>query len=169
MKMKRWMPFVMIGGMILVMASLMGMLSFMLGETNPLTMMNPSGENGISGMWRVMAISFLGLLLMSGLMFFLFRWMTGSKGSMSLMMGVREIDDFQWEQSNITKLTLNVPDVSCAHCKMKIEQEIGSLPGVDSVFVDVDTKLIEINLITPPTKTEIESFLSEIGYPPTIQ
>ena len=39
--MKRWMPFVMIGVMLLVMVGFMGMFSLMLGEINPLAMMLP--------------------------------------------------------------------------------------------------------------------------------
>jgi hypothetical protein len=35
-------------------------------------------------MWRVMVIPFLGLVIMIGLMFFFFRWMTGSMGLMSI-------------------------------------------------------------------------------------
>lgn len=166
MKMNRWMPFVMIGVMILVMFAVMAVFSWMFGEMNPLAMMLPG--NGIfgSGMWSVMLIPFLGLLVMFALMFFFFRWMTGSKGLMSMMIGGRLESQNQSAENNLATLTFSVPALNCTHCKMKIEQEVGSLPGVASVNGDVDTRQAVIKLISPPTKKEIETLLTDIGYPP---
>jgi copper chaperone CopZ len=48
---------------------------------------------------------------------------------------------------------------------MEIEQEVGSLPGIASVNVDVGTKRAVIKLISPPTKMEIETLMTDIGYP----
>ena len=63
-------------------------------------------------------------------------------------------------------VTYNIPRVSCGHCKMNIEREVGKLPGVTSVTVDVDAKMAIIKYDSPATKTEIETLLIEIGYPP---
>jgi len=49
---------------------------------------------------------------------------------------------------------------------MTIEQELGSLHGIVSVEVDVDTKRVAVKLISPPTKTGIEKVLMDIGCPP---
>jgi copper chaperone CopZ len=166
--MKPWMPFMMIGMMILVMVGLMGMFSLMFGEGYPMRMMLPSSQNGVSGMWRVMAIPFMGLLIMVGLMFFFFRWMTGMKGPMAMKVRGRDTLHHQDELNQLTMMTFRVPDVNCAHCKMKIEQELGNLPGVDSVSVDLEAKQAVLKLVSPPTRTEIESRLTEIGYPPEI-
>ena len=166
MKMNRWMPFVMIGAMMLVMFGVMVIFSWMFGEMNPLAMMLPGNVNFGSGMWNVMLIPFLGLLVMFALMFFFFRWMTGSKRLMSMTTGSRQDPQLQSAENNLATLTFSVPAVNCAHCKMKIEQEVGNLPGVASVNVDVDAKQAVIKLISSPTKTEIETLLTDIGYPP---
>ena len=49
---------------------------------------------------------------------------------------------------------------------MKIEDEVGALPGVTSVNVDIEAKQAVVKLVSTPTKTEIETLLTEIGYPP---
>ena len=162
MKMKRWMPIVMIGLMILVMLGVMAIFSLMLGETNPMELMLP----GSGSMWTFMLVPFVGLLVMIAVMFFGFRWMTGSKGPMAMMMGKKPTTHIQNEPDNLNTLTFHVPAVNCAHCKMKIEQEVGALSGVASVDVDVDARQAVIKLISAPTKTEIETLLTEIGYPP---
>ena len=167
--MKRRMPFVMIGLMFLVMVGMMGMFSLMLGETNPLAMMFPGSGDAGSGMWSAMLVPFLGFLVMLAVMFFAFRWMIGSKGLMSMMMGARQDKQVKSADNNLTTLTFNVPAVNCAHCKMKIEAEVGELPGVASVDVDVNTRQAVIELISPPTRTEIEGLLTDIGYPPESQ
>jgi copper chaperone len=165
MKKNRWMPFVMIGVMLLGMLGVMAMFSLMLGEINPTAMMYSSSGD----MWTFMLVPFLGLLVMVAVMFFGFRWMTGRKGLMSKMMGTRDTSQFAGEQKELNTMTFHVPDVNCAHCKMKIENEVGNLPGVTSVIVDVDARQAVVKLISPPTKTEIETLLTEIGYPPEIR
>ncbi len=69
----------------------------------------------------------------------------------------------------MTTLTYKIPTVSCGHCKMRIESEVGKLPGVASVNVDVDSKLATVKLDPPSTKVELEALLTEIGYPPESQ
>ncbi|MFC1943476.1 heavy-metal-associated domain-containing protein [Chloroflexota bacterium] len=63
-------------------------------------------------------------------------------------------------------LTYHIPTVNCDHCKMTIEREVGKLPGVASVNVDVDSKKAFIEFNSPTVKSEIEAMLAEIGYPP---
>jgi copper chaperone CopZ len=138
----------------------------MFAEKNPLAMMLPGNGNLGSEMWRVMLIPFLGLLVMVGLMFFFFRRMTGSMGLMTMMVGNRHEPQLQSAENDLTALTYSLPDVNCAHCKMKIEGEVSNLPGVASVNVDIEAKQAVIKLISPPTKAEIEALLSDIGYPP---
>ena len=58
----------------------------------------------------------------------------------------------------------NIPTVSCGHCKMNIEREVGKLSGV--VSVNVDSKKAIIKYHSHATKTEIETLLIDIGYPP---
>jgi copper chaperone CopZ len=41
-------------------------------------------------------------------------------------------------------LTLSVPGMTCGHCEAAVRQEVGGLPGVTSVEVDLDTKDVVI-------------------------
>jgi len=42
------------------------------------------------------------------------------------------------------EITYTVPGMSCGHCKSAVEQEVGSVAGVDSVDVDLETKLVVV-------------------------
>ena len=41
-------------------------------------------------------------------------------------------------------LTLSVPGMTCGHCEAAVSGEIGKLPGVIAVDVDLDTKLVTV-------------------------
>ena len=45
----------------------------------------------------------------------------------------------------MTTTTLNVPDISCGHCKSSIEGAVGELSGVDKVEVHIDAKTVELS------------------------
>lgn len=56
-----------------------------------------------------------------------------------------------------------VPDMTCAHCKTAVTQELTDVPGVERVAVDLDTKLVEItghDLNDPALRAAID----EAGY-----
>jgi copper chaperone len=59
-----------------------------------------------------------------------------------------------------THAVLNVPSVSCNHCKMAIEGAVGALAGVRSVAVDVDAKSVAVDV----TLETIEAAVQEEGY-----
>lgn len=42
-------------------------------------------------------------------------------------------------------IAYSVPGMSCAHCRAAITAEVAAVPGVDSVDVDLDTKLVRIS------------------------
>ena len=42
------------------------------------------------------------------------------------------------------QITYTVPGVSCEHCRSAITGEIGKLDGIDTVDVDLDTKLVTV-------------------------
>ena len=46
--------------------------------------------------------------------------------------------------TNGSTVTLSVPGMTCGHCKAAIETELGKVPGVASVTVDLDTKLVAV-------------------------
>ncbi len=37
-----------------------------------------------------------------------------------------------------------VPDMSCGHCERAVSTEVAGVPGVDSVVVDLETKLVTV-------------------------
>ncbi len=41
--------------------------------------------------------------------------------------------------------TLNVPDISCGHCKESIEGAVGALAGIDKVEVHIDARTVDVN------------------------
>ena len=42
-------------------------------------------------------------------------------------------------------VTYSVPGVHCGHCRAAIVEEVGALAGVDSVEVDLETKLVTVH------------------------
>jgi copper chaperone len=63
--------------------------------------------------------------------------------------------------------TFKVPNISCGHCVMTIEREVGELEGVVSVKAEVDSKKVTVEWNEPPASWDgIKSLLEEINYPP---
>ena len=44
----------------------------------------------------------------------------------------------------MTEITYTVPGMSCGHCEVAVESELREVPGVESVGVDLDTKLVTV-------------------------
>jgi copper chaperone len=44
----------------------------------------------------------------------------------------------------MSEITYTVPGIHCGHCKAAIEEEIGAVPGVARVLVDLETKLVVV-------------------------
>ena len=42
-------------------------------------------------------------------------------------------------------ITYSVPGMSCGHCRAAITTEVSAVPGVETVEVDLDTKLVAIS------------------------
>jgi copper ion binding protein len=64
-----------------------------------------------------------------------------------------------------THAVLNVPAVSCAHCKMAIEKAVGALDGVGAVDVDVAEKTVTVDFDADAvTLGSIETACAEEGY-----
>ena len=63
-------------------------------------------------------------------------------------------------------VTFTAPDISCAHCQQTIERELGAVPGVESVAVDIPTKQVKISYHPDQTsEVQIAARLDEEGYP----
>ena len=62
--------------------------------------------------------------------------------------------------------TFEVPNISCKHCTMTIQREVGELAGVQHVQADVDTRQVMVEWDAPATWEQIKALLVEINYPP---
>ncbi len=64
-----------------------------------------------------------------------------------------------------THVVLNVPTVSCNHCKMAIEKAVGAVAGVELVEVDVAEKTVTVDFDTDAVSLEsVEKSVSDEGY-----
>jgi copper chaperone len=60
---------------------------------------------------------------------------------------------------------LNVPSVSCNHCKMAIESAVGALSGVEQVDVDVSGKSVAVDFDAADVSLDdIEAAVQDEGY-----
>ena len=57
-----------------------------------------------------------------------------------------------------------VNDMDCKHCKMTIENKLGSLEGVTKVSVNLDEKTVGVD--GDVSRTIIEDAIIEAGYTP---
>ena len=65
----------------------------------------------------------------------------------------------------MTSLTLNVPDISCGHCKTSIEGAVAGLSGIDTVEVTIDARTVDISFDEAVvTRDAIVDAIEEVGY-----
>ena len=77
---------------------------------------------------------------------------------------LRSMDNYE-EIGTMDKTTLSVPNISCAHCVMTIQRELGEIEGVCKVEGDTGAKEITVQWKGPATVEKIKSTLKEINYP----
>lgn len=67
----------------------------------------------------------------------------------------------------MTTKTVNVPNISCGHCVMTIEREVGELPGVASVKAEQASRSVTIHWDPEATDwSSIAEHMREINYAP---
>lgn len=59
--------------------------------------------------------------------------------------------------------TYRVPGMTCEHCKAAVSEELGAVPGVESVAVDLDTKLVRVSG-TALQDAALRAAIDEAGY-----
>ena len=65
----------------------------------------------------------------------------------------------------MTSLTLNVPDISCGHCKTSIEGAVGGLDGVDTVEVTIDARTVDVSFDDASVdQAAIVDAIESVGY-----
>jgi copper chaperone len=63
------------------------------------------------------------------------------------------------------KQTFHIPNISCGHCTMAIENELKELDGINNVQGNVTDKTVTVEYKAPMTKEKILATLKEINYP----
>ena len=56
-----------------------------------------------------------------------------------------------------------VPEISCGHCKETIEKTL-DIPGISNVSIDIDTKLVSLNISQSVDMKTVATLLDEQGY-----
>lgn len=67
--------------------------------------------------------------------------------------------------STMVEKTVHIPSISCGHCIMTIQREVGELDGVKAVEGDPMTKKVTVKWDNPATWEKIDNTLKEAGYP----
>lgn len=62
-------------------------------------------------------------------------------------------------------LTYSVPGMHCGHCERAVREEVGSLAGVESVDVDLETKLVIVRGEALDDR-QLRAAIAEAGYEP---
>ena len=65
----------------------------------------------------------------------------------------------------MSEISYKIPNISCEHCVHTIKMELGELKGVNSVEVDLKSKVATIQYEAPATTDQIENLLADINYP----
>ena len=63
-----------------------------------------------------------------------------------------------------TTRTYRVTGMTCGHCVRSVTQEVGALPGVTSVEVELATGEVTVQSDRPLTEEELVAALDEAGY-----
>ena len=63
----------------------------------------------------------------------------------------------------VTELTYSVPGIHCGHCERAVKDEVGALPGVSSVDVDLETKVVKVTG-EPLDDAVLRAAIAEAGY-----
>jgi copper chaperone len=61
--------------------------------------------------------------------------------------------------------TFHIPNISCGHCTMTIENELREMDGVTEVQGNAADKTVTVKWQTPVTEDRIRATLKEINYP----
>ena len=65
----------------------------------------------------------------------------------------------------MTDVTFKVPDMSCAHCKAAVEEELNRLSGVESSNANVVKGTVEVRYDEGRISTDqLEGAIEEAGY-----
>ncbi|GAA2912398.1 heavy-metal-associated domain-containing protein [Streptosporangium fragile] len=64
----------------------------------------------------------------------------------------------------MTTTTYTVQGMTCGHCVSSVKEEVGGVPGVTGVDVDLATGLVTVRSDSPVDAARIEAAVEEAGY-----
>lgn len=65
----------------------------------------------------------------------------------------------------MTNRTLNVPEISCGHCKASIEAAVSPLEGVERVEVQIDERMVQLDYDGSDTTLDsVVAAIEDAGY-----
>ena len=64
----------------------------------------------------------------------------------------------------MTSETYRVIGMTCGHCVSSVSEEVGELPGVSDVDVDLDSGRLTVVADRPVGRDEVRSAVEEAGY-----
>ena len=59
---------------------------------------------------------------------------------------------------------ITVKGMTCGHCVSAVQKEIGSLPGVTGVDVELDTGMVRVTADHPPDLAALRAAVDAAGY-----
>ena len=59
---------------------------------------------------------------------------------------------------------ITVTGMTCSHCVAAVQSEIGKLPGVSDVSVDLDTGSVTVTAQALPDADDLRAAVAEAGY-----
>ena len=59
---------------------------------------------------------------------------------------------------------MNVPDVSCGHCKVTVEKALLALDDVERALVDLDDKTVSVEHADSVSEEALRGAVTEAGY-----
>jgi copper chaperone len=65
--------------------------------------------------------------------------------------------------ADLHELLFTVPGMTCGHCEAAVKREVGSVPGVSEVNVDLDSKLVTVRG-EALDRDDIVAAIDEAGY-----
>ena len=68
----------------------------------------------------------------------------------------------------MSKVSFEVPGISCSHCTHTIKTEVGELEGVKSVEASQSDRRVTVEFEPPATEEKIIGLLQAINYPPVV-
>ncbi|WP_046469283.1 heavy-metal-associated domain-containing protein [Allosalinactinospora lopnorensis] len=64
----------------------------------------------------------------------------------------------------MTSTTITVSGMSCGHCVSSVKEEVGALPGVQDVQVDLESGRVTVDSSTPLSDEQLKTAIDEAGY-----